>query len=140
MTTQEVRGPEALGGGGAVEHCAVFGTVGQVAREQIRDPEADGRVEDPEYSNRERMPGEAMHHFAAPVLLGQSVPMRQERALAAEIDFRLAAMEVDAEVAREERAAPAVVIAAHERDRNAARPSFLEFRDGGKMFAGDHAP
>src|SRR2546425_4547304 len=47
-------------------------------------------------------------------------------------------MEGDAQVVDEEVAAPAVVVAAHERDRHAARPQGVELRDGAEVTARDH--
>src|SRR2546422_8539264 len=46
-------------------------------------------------------------------------------------------MEGDAQVVDEEVAAPAVVVAAHERDRHAARPQGVELRDGAEVTARD---
>src|SRR3989441_2624518 len=47
-------------------------------------------------------------------------------------------MEGDAQIVDEEVAAPAVVVAAHERDRHAARPQGVELRDGAEVTARDH--
>jgi len=49
------------------------------------------------------------------------------------------AEEFDAEILGEERTAPAIVVAPHERDRHAAGADLLQLGDGGKMFAGDDA-
>src|SRR5207245_5392183 len=84
-----------------------------------------------------RVARETMHERAGPVLLGQAVAVCDERAAPRQVQLRLAAKEIDPQILREERAAPAVVIAAHEGHRNAAGPYGLEFRDGAEMFARD---
>src|SRR5205809_159926 len=55
MPLQEIGRPLPLCGGGAIEHGAVLGIVGEMTGEQIRDPEADGGVQDAEHGDREGM-------------------------------------------------------------------------------------
>src|SRR5256712_7165511 len=80
-----------------------------------------------------------MHQRPAPVLLGEAVAVRDEGAPPTQLELRLAAKEFDAQILREERPAPAIMVAPHERDGDAARADLLQLGDGGKMFAGDDA-
>ncbi len=80
-----------------------------------------------------------MHQRAAPVLLGEAVAVRNEGAPPTQLQLRLAAEELDAEILREERPAPAIVIPAHERDGDAAGAHLLELGDGREVFAGNDA-
>ena len=68
------------------------------------------------------------------MLLGESVAVCDEGAPAREVQLGFAAEEIDAQVLREERAAPAVMISAHKRHRNTAGSYGLQFRDGAEMF------
>ena len=65
--------------------------------------------------------------------------MRDKGAPAGQIQLGLTAEKLDPEITVEERPAPAIMIAAHERDRDAAGAYLLELGDGGKVFAGDDA-
>ena len=73
------------------------------------------------------------------MLFGQSVAMRDKGAPAGQIQLGLTAEKLDPEITVEERPAPAIMIAAHERDRDAAGAYLLELGDGGKVFAGNDA-
>ena len=82
---------------------------------------------------------EAMHQRPTPMLLGEAVAVRDEGAPPTQLELRLAAKEFDAQILREERPAPAIVVAPHERDGDAASADLLQLGDGRKMFAGDDA-
>src|SRR6266566_5095957 len=56
----------------------------------------------------------------------------------AHVELGFPRMEGDAQVVNEEVAAPAVVVAAYERDRHAAGPQGVELRDGAEVTARDH--
>ena len=71
------------------------------------------------------------------MLFGEAVPVRNEGAPSIEVELRLATEEFDAQILRKERPAPAIVIAAHERDRDAPGADLLQLGDRGKMFARD---
>src|SRR6266550_6311726 len=96
-------------------------------------------MEHSKHRDCQRMTSDAVHQDTAPVLLGEPVAMSDEHAASTQVELGFAAEELDAEVLSEERAAPAVVISSHERDRYAACPDLLELGDRGKMFAGYYA-
>src|SRR2546423_1753692 len=77
--------------------------------------------------------GHGVHDPGAPVLLGQPVAVGHEGAAAGDLDFGLARVERDPQVFGEEVAAPAIVVAAHQRDRHVARPDTLELRHRAEM-------
>jgi len=52
-----------------------------------------------------------MHQRPAPVLLGEAVAVRDEGTSPTQLELRLAAKEFDAQILREERPAPAIVVA-----------------------------
>src|ERR1041384_1449774 len=85
------------------------------------------------------MARDPMHPRAAPILPGHAVAVRNERAPPAEVQLGLTAEELDSQIAGKEGAAPAVVVAAHERNGHAAPPDLLQLGDRGKVFAGDDA-
>src|SRR6266702_793792 len=125
--------------GAKLKQVEVLGIVGEMPREQIRDPEADGRVQEAEHGDGERVAREPVHERAAPVLLRESIAVRDEGASPVQLQFGCAAEELNPQIAREKRAAPTVVIAAHERDRHTARADLLQLGDGGEMFTGNDA-
>src|SRR5882672_5381543 len=85
------------------------------------------------------MTGEAVHPGAGPMLFGETVPVRNERASTPDVEVRLAAEEIDAEVVPEKAPPPTVVVAAHEGDGDASGTDFLQLADSGKVLAGDDA-
>lgn len=131
---EEIGRPAALCRGSSVQHRFVLCIVGQVAREEIGDPETDRGMQQAKYCDGERVPRETVHQGAGPVLLGQSVSMDDVGASTTEIELGFTAEELDAQIVAEECAAPAVMIASHEGDGNAAGAYLLQLRDGGKMF------
>jgi len=60
----------------------------------------------------------------------------RRRRAAAQIQPAARRLERDAQVPGEERPSPPVMVAAHERDRNAAGADLLQLGDRGKVFAG----
>jgi len=126
-------------GGSAIQHRSILCIVGEVAREQIGDPEPDRRMQYTKHRDRDGVTQHAVHQRATPVLLGEAVAMGNEGPAPSQIELGVPAEELDAQVLREKRSAPAVVVAAHERDRDAAGADLLQLGDGGKMFAGDDA-
>src|SRR5881397_2610174 len=96
-------------------------------------------MEHSKHRDCQRMTSEAVHQDTAPVLLGEPVAMSDEHAASTQVELGFAPEELDAEVFSEERAAPAVVVSSHERDRDAACSDVLQLGDGGKMFAGNNA-
>ena len=82
--------------------------------------------------------GDAMHQPCAPVLLGEPVAVGHERAPAGELHLGLARVERDPQVVNQEIAAPAVVVPAYERDRDAATPERVELGDGAEMTTRNH--
>src|SRR5438445_13091644 len=86
------------------------------------------------------MTGNAVHQVRAPVLLRQPVAVRNETAPSGHVDLRLAPVERDSQVLREEVATPAIVIAAHQGDGDALGPQRLESRDRAEMAPRDHRP
>src|SRR5258706_2314353 len=91
------------------------------------------------HGDRHGVPQHVMHQRAAPMLLGEAIAVRNESAPPAQLQLRLAAEELDAEVVGEERPAPAIVIPAHERDRDASGANLLQLGDRGEVFAGNDA-
>src|SRR5438552_3228339 len=139
MPVQEIGRPLPLGDGGAIEHRPILRVVGEMAREHVCDPEADRGVQHAKHRHRDRVTQHAVHQRAAPVLLGQSVPVDNEGAPAVQVQLGFAAEEGDAQIPCEKRAAPPIVVAADERDWNAAGADLLELGDGGEMLAGNDA-
>src|SRR5207244_956809 len=70
----------------------------------------------------------------------QPVAVRHETAPSGHVDLRLAPVERDSQVLREEVATPAIVIAAHQGDGDALGPQRLESRDRAEMAPRDHRP
>src|SRR2546422_2314302 len=103
----------------------------------VRDPGAHGGMQHRERPNRRPVTRDPVHDTGAPVLLGQPVAVGYEGAASRHVELGFPRMEGDAQVVDEEVAAPAVVIAAHERDRHAARPQGVELRDGAEVTARD---
>ena len=136
VLVEEIGRPAALCRGGSVQHRFILCVVGQVAREEIGDPEADRGMQQAKYCDGERVPCETMHQRPGPVLLRQPVSMDDVGAPTAEIELGFTAEELDAQIMAEECAAPAVMIASHEGDGNAAGPYLLQLCDGGKVFTG----
>src|SRR3989449_503744 len=97
-------------------------------------------MERPEHADGQGMTGDAVHQVRAPVLLGQPVAVRHETAPSGHVDLRLAPVERDSQVLREEVATPAIVIAAHQGDGDALGPQRLESRDRAEMAPRDHRP
>src|SRR2546422_11153345 len=95
-------------------------------------------MQHPERPNRRPVTRDPVHDTGAPVLLGQPVAVGYEGAPPRHVELGSPRMEGDAQVVDEEVAAPAVVVAAHERDRHAARPQGVELRDGAEVPARDH--
>src|SRR5206468_606583 len=79
-----------------------------------------------------------MHHAGAPVLLGQPVAVGHKGAASGHIELGFPRMKRDAQVVDEKVAAPAVVVAAHERDGHAAGAQGVELRDRAEVTARDH--
>ena len=79
-TAQQVCGVLRLGPRGAVEHRGIAGAVGERAGQAVRDPEAQVGVQRAEHAHRGGMARDPMHQLRAPVLLGQPVAVRHERA------------------------------------------------------------
>src|SRR5206468_3046115 len=94
-------------------------------------------MQHPERPNRRPVTRDPVHDTGAPVLLGQPVAVGYEGTASRHVELGFPRMEGDAQVVDEEVAAPAVVIAAHERDRHAARPQGVELRDGAEVTARD---
>lgn len=133
---EEIGRPAALCRGGAVQDRSVLRVVGQVAREEVGDPEADRGMQQAKHRDSERVACKTVHQRPSPVLFGQPVSMNDVGAPTAEIELGFTAEELDAQIMAEECAAPAVMIASHEGDGNPTSPYFLQLRDGGKVFAG----
>ena len=136
--SEQLLGVLHLGPLGTVEHGPVAGVVRELAGQLVRDPGAHVGMEHPERSNRRPVTRDPVHDTGAPVLLGQPVAMGHEGAASRHVELGFPRMEGDAQVVDEEVAAPAVVVAAHERDRHAARPQSVELRDGAEVTAQDH--
>src|SRR5262245_1836712 len=136
MLDEKIGRPAALRRCGSVQHRSILCIVGQVTREEIGDPEADRGMQEAKHRDGERVSCETVHQGPSPVLLCQPVSMDDVGTPAAEIELGFTAEEVDAQFMAEECSAPAVMIATHESDRNAAGPYLLQLRDCGKVFAG----
>lgn len=139
VLVEEIGRPAALCSGGSVQHRFILCIVGQVAREEIGDPEADRGMQQAKYGDGERVSCETVHQRPGPVLLRQPVSMDDVGAPTAEVELCFATEELDAEILAEERASPAIVVAAHECDWDAARAYLLQLGDGGKVLARDDA-
>src|SRR3989449_111256 len=135
---EQLLGVLRLGPLGAVEHGPVAGVVRELAGQLVRDPGAHVGMQHPERPNRRPVTRDPVHDTGAPVLLGQPVAVGYEGAASRHVELGFPRMEGDAQVVDEEVAAPAVVVAAHERDRHAARPQGVELRDGAEVTARDH--
>src|SRR6266567_6539595 len=135
---EQLLGVLRLGPLGAVEHGPVAGVVREPAGQLVCDPGAHVGMQHPERSNRRPVAGDPVHEAGAPVLLGQSVAVDHEGAASRHVELGFPRMEGDAQVVNEEVAAPAVVVAAYERDRHAAGPQGVELRDGAEVTARDH--
>src|SRR5207244_11270403 len=127
-----------LGPLGAVEHGPVAGVVREPAGQLVCDPGAHVGMQHPERPNRRPVTRDPVHDTGAPVLLGTPVAVGYEGAASRHVELRFPRMEGDAQVVDEEVAAPAVVVAADERDRHAARPQGVELRDSAEVTARDH--
>src|SRR5213596_3827742 len=134
---EQLLGVLRLGSLGTVEHGPVAGVVRELAGKLVRDPGAHVGMERAERPDCHPVTRDLVHHAGAPVLLGQPVAVGHERAASRHVELGFPRMEGDAQVVDEKVAAPAVVIAAHERDRHAARPQGVELRDGAKVTARD---
>src|SRR5438270_9372445 len=108
-----------------------------MSQKQVGNPELDRGMQDAKHRHRDRMTQHAMHQRPTPMLFGEAVPVRNEGAPSIEVELRLATEEFDAQILRKERPAPAIVIAAHERDRDAPGADLLQLGDRGNMFARD---
>src|SRR5947208_2391807 len=135
---EQLLGVLRLGPLGAVEHGSVAGVVREPAGQLVCDPGAHVGMQHPERPNRRPVTRDPVHDTGAPVLLGQPIAVGYEGAASRHVELGFPRMEGDAQVVDEEVAAPAVVVAAHERDRHAARPQGVELRDGGEVTARDH--
>src|SRR5881628_128641 len=135
---EQLLGVLRLGPLGAVEHGPVAGVVREPAGQLVCDPGAHVGMQHPERPNRRPVTRDPVHDAGAPVLLGQPVAVGYEGAASRHVELGFPRMEGDAQVVDEEVAAPAVVIAAHERDRHAARPQGVELRDGAEVTARDN--
>ena len=123
-----------------VHHRSIAGLVRQLARQLVRDPEPQIRVERAEQPDGGGVAGHAVHQPRAPLLLGQPVAVGDEAAASGDVDLGLARVERDAQVFREEIAAPAIVVPTHERDGDPAGAQALELRHGPEVTPRDHRP
>src|SRR5438270_6956730 len=137
---EQLLGVLRLGPLGAVEHGSVAGVVREPAGQLVCDPGAHVGMQHPERPNRRPVTRDPVHDTGAPVLLGQPIAVGYAGAASRHVELGFPRMEGDAQVVDEEVAAPAVVVAAHERDRHAARPQGVELRDGAEVTARDHRP
>src|SRR5438093_10936364 len=135
---EQLLGVLRLGPLGAVEHGPVASVVREPAGQLVRDPGAHVGMQHPERPNRRPVTRDPVHEAGAPLLLGQPVAVGHEGAASRHVELGFPRMEGDAQIVDEEVAAPAVVIAAHKRDRHAARPQGVELRDGAEVTARDH--
>src|SRR5437667_145649 len=135
---EQLLGVLRLGPLGAVEHGPVAGVVRELAGQLVRDPGAHVGMQHPERPNRRPVTRDPVHDAGAPVLLGQPVAVGHEGAASRHVELGFPRMEGDAQIVDEEVASPTVVVAAHERDRHAARPQGVELRDGAEVTARDH--
>jgi len=135
---EQLLGVLRLGPLGTVEDGPVAGVVREFAGQLVRDPGAHVGMQHPERPNRRPVAGDPVHDPGAPVLLGQPVAVGHEGAASRHVELGFPRMEGDAQVVNEEVTAPAVVVAAYERDRHAAGPQGVEFRDGAEVTARDH--
>src|SRR2546427_3364114 len=135
---EQLLGVLRLGPLGAVEHGPVARVVRELAGQLVCDPGAHVGVQHPERPNRRPVAGDPVHEAGAPLLLGQPVAVGQEAGPSRHVELGFPRMEGDAQVVNEEVTAPAVVVAAYERDRHAAGPQGVEFRDGAEVTARDH--
>src|SRR5256885_1892401 len=135
---EQLLGVLRLGPLGAVEHGPVAGVVREPAGQLVCDPGAHVGMQHPERPNRRPVAGDPGHEAGAPVWLGQPVAVGHEGAASRHVELGFPRMEGDAQVVNEEVAAPAVVVAAYERDRHAAGPQGVELRDGAEVTARDH--
>src|SRR4029077_15294514 len=71
------------------------------------------------------------------MLLGQPVAVGHEGAAPRHVELGFSRMKSDPQVVNEKVAAPAVVVAADERDGYATRPQGVQLRDRGEVRAGD---
>src|SRR5213592_1881841 len=135
---EQLLGVLRLGPLGAVEHGPVAGVVRELAGQLVRDPGAHVGMQHPERPNRRPVTRDPVHDAGAPVLLGQPVAVGHEGAASRHVELGFPRMEGDAQIVDEEVASPTVVVAAHERDRHAARSQGVELRDGAEVTARDH--
>src|SRR5439155_1226267 len=130
---EQLLGVLRLGPLGAVEHGPVAGVVREPAGQLVRDPGAHVGMQHPERPNRRPVTRDPVHDTGAPALLSQPVAVGYEGAASRHVELGFPRMEGDAQVVDEEVAAPAVVVAADERDRHAAGPQGVELRDGAEV-------
>src|SRR5690606_20538753 len=92
----------------------------EVVSQAIGDPESDIRVQSTVDGNQPAGGGRLVHPFGTATFFMQSVAVDDQHAALVEVQREAGRGEPDAGVLLPERVAPAVVVAAHERDRNPA--------------------
>ena len=85
----------------------------------------------------EWMARDPVHQLGVPVLLGQPVAVGHEGAAPRHVELGFSRMEGDPQIVNEKVAAPAVMVAAHERDGYATGPQGMQLRDRAEVTARD---
>ncbi len=71
---QQILGELGLGAGGAIQDGTVARVVGELARQLVRDPEAEIGMQRPEQPDRNGVARDPVHHLRAPVLEEVAAP------------------------------------------------------------------